>query len=279
MNLKNTIVISKAFGKGKVINQIEGYIEVAFENRNSKFVYPDAFEKFIRAEDATIQQAIIDEINAAKKAEEEKKAAEAQRKIEEAERIAVLEQQKFKTSSKKKVAVTRPIRSEGKPMIFYVFQGNTFDKESHGGYIWAPITNKSGSKIHHWDRLLDVRAGDIILHGCNARVAAISTAKESCYECEQPEELRREDLWDLQGRRVDCNYIIIDKPIATAAYKSEIIEKSAAKYSPFDRDGNGNMGYLYEINRDLARLFVSESAKLNPYLLDYSFIKEFIDEK
>ena len=63
--------------------------------------------------------------------------------------------------------LARPKRISGKRMIFFVFQGNTFDKEFNGGYIWAPISNKAGNKFHHWKKLLDVRAGDIILHGCD----------------------------------------------------------------------------------------------------------------
>ncbi len=43
-----------------------------------------------------------------------------------------------------KKSVVRPKRISGKRMIFFVFQGNTFDKEFNGGYIWAPISNKAG---------------------------------------------------------------------------------------------------------------------------------------
>lgn len=92
-------------------------------------------------------------------------------------------------------------------MIFFVFQGNTFDKEFNGGYIWAPISNKAGNKFHHWEKLLDVRAGDIILHGCDGYIKAISIAKTSCFDCVQPEELVVEDLWDREGRKVECDYV------------------------------------------------------------------------
>ena len=110
------------------------------------------------------------------------------------------------------------------------------------------------SSFHHWDRLLDVREGDIIFHGCDACVQAISTARGECYECHQPEELRSEDLWEPDGRRVDCDYILIDNPIKTALVRDDILRLCNVKYAPFDRDGNGNMGYLYELPRELAKL-------------------------
>ena len=58
-------------------------------------------------------------------------------------------------------------------MTFFVFQGNMYEEECRGGYIWAPIANKDGLSFHHWDRLMDIRQGDIIFHGCDGFVQAI----------------------------------------------------------------------------------------------------------
>lgn len=282
MNLVNQKVKHITLGTGIVIDQVAEYVTVEFVSKTSKFVYPDTFAKFIRAEDETVQASIQKEIEVAKKAlEEQKYAAEAARESAEEYKPDAHKAKKVTITQtfNKPAHTTRSNRVSGKPMVFFVFQGNTFDKESRGGYIWAPVTNKSGSNVHHWNRLLDVRAGDIILHGCDGRVVAISTARAECYECQQPEELRTEDLWDRDGRRVDCDYILIQQPIKTANYKDDIINLSTTKYSPFNRDGNGNMGYLYEINRDLARFFVRESVNTNKYLLNYEVINDFLNEE
>ena len=45
------------------------------------------------------------------------------------------------------------------------------------------------------------------------------------------------------------------------------------KYTPFDKDGNGNMGYLYDFNRSLAAYFVQKIAKKNPEVVDLDFLK------
>lgn len=50
------------------------------------------------------------------------------------------------------------------------------------------------------------------------------------------------------------------------------------KYSPFDKDGNGNMGYLFELNRELARIFVRATVKQNHYLESINYIKELLKE-
>lgn len=270
------------FGTGTITEYSNNYIIVEFSSKTCKFVYPDAFEKFIKAEDETVQNSIISTIQADKAAAEKKRIEEELARKAEAERKAAQEAAQRAQIAKKHSYSPKPaIRSqrvEGKRMVFFVFQGNTFDREYQGGYLWAPKENKTTTPPHHWTRLLDVRKGDIILHGCNGYVQAISVAKDSCYECQQPKELVAEDLWDLQGRKVDCDYTYVKNPIKTADYVSDIVRLSRVKYSPFDKYGSGNMGYLFEINRELAKIFVRETIKRNPYLASVDYISTFISE-
>lgn len=271
------------FGVGTITAQDDKYLTVEFANKTSRFIYPDAFEKFIKAEDPSVQDEIIRNINDAKvKAEQKRKADEAARKAAEEHKAAEDAARLAGTSRKPSYspkAAARTQRIDGKRMTFFVFQGNTFEKEYQGGYIWAPISNKAGATPHHWARLLDVRKGDIILHGCDGYVQAISVARDACYECAQPAELTVEDLWERDGRRVDCDYVRINKPIKTSNFVDDILRLSRVKYSPFDKDGNGNMGYLFEINRELARIFVEASVKQNPYLGAIEYIRDFLSEE
>jgi len=282
MDLTGIKVKHSVFGIGEIKACAGNYLTIEFPSKTSKFIYPDAFEKFIKAEDAEVQAAIIKEINDAKAAAEQKrlaeeaarKAAEERKAAEDAARRAEIGR---KTAYKPK-PVERAQREDGHRLTFFVFQGNTFERECNGGYLWAPITDKSGSSPHHWERMLDVRKGDIILHGCNAHVYAISVARGPCYDSQMPPELAVEDMWDREGRRIDCDYIRIESPIKTSHYAEDIVRLSKAKYSPFDKDGNGNMGYLYEINRELARIFVKASVDKNPYLGAVDYIDELLSE-
>ncbi len=282
MNLIGLKVKHKAFGEG-VINKVEGdMLTVDFGGKNIELTYPSAFEKFMIAEDEGVQAAIIQSIQDEKAAEKKKrqeeldalKAAEERKATEEAS-----QQRSSQKSTHSPKPVVRTQRIEGKRMTFYVFQGSTFAKEYQGGYIWAPISNKSGNEFHHWTRLLDVRKGDIILHGCDGYVKAVSIANDKCYECTQPDELTVEEQWDREGRRVDCDYTLIKNPIKTADCVGDIIRLSNVKYSPFTKYGSGNMGYLFELNRELARIFLKESVKKNSYLASIDYISELLAEE
>ena len=272
--LLNTKVIHKMLGEGIITEAGDNYVSVKFASKVSRFIFPIAFEKFITAENSDIQDMIIEEINRARN-EEHKKQAEKEM-VRQQERTRINAEKK---ASANKKSVARPKRISGKRMIFFVFQGNTFDKEFNGGYIWAPISNKAGNKFHHWKKLLDVRAGDIILHGCDGYIKAISVAKTSCFDCVQPEELVVEDLWDREGRKVECDYVKIENPIKTSDFKDDIIRFCQVKYSPFDKDGNGNMGYLFDINRELAKIFIIATVNKNNYLNSIDYINDFLNEE
>lgn len=279
MDLIGIQVSHAMWGVGTIVAHEGVCLRVEFADVTKPFIYPDAIGKFISAIDPSVQAAILADIQAAKAAvEEAKRAAEEATRIKAEEEAAALAAKKTHKSTSAPKLVSTQKRIEGKPMTFYVFQGGTFDQECQGGYLWAPITNKAGDTFHHWDRLLDVRAGDIILHGFNGNVHAISIATGPCYECLQPAELRTEDAWDLEGRRVDTNYIVLNNPIKTASYTDDIIRLCNTKYAPFNKFGTGNMGYLYEINREMAHIFVAAAAKANPYIKGSETIQNFLSE-
>lgn len=273
----------KLFGVGVVSAHEKGILTIDFPERTSKVVYNEEnYRKFLVAEDPEVEAAILKEFADLKEAKQQQFINDVLAKQKKDEPKPEPEKTKAVPDAKtvaKKTTVKQE-RITGKPMTFYVFQGGTFAEESRGGYIWAPLSSKDGGAPHHWTRLLDVCQGDIIFHGYGGHVQAISVARGQCYECNQPEELRSEDQWELAGRRVDCEYIVLDNPIKTSNYREDILRICNVKYAPFDKDGNGNMGYLYELNRELAQIFMRAIVKANKSLADVGCIVELLrDEK
>ena len=281
MKMEGLLVKHKTFGTGTVTKFDGKFLTVAFENKVSMFQYPTAFTSFLQAADSVDQTTILQEIEDAKaatiaqqKTAEEAKHAEVEKQIAEAnaKKVAVKS-----TSTPKKLAFMQE-RIAGKPMTFFVFQNSTFDREYQGGYLWAPVTNKAGDTFHHWDRLLDVHPGDVILHGYNGYVQAVSVARAACYDCVQPKELRTEDSWDMDGRRVDSDYIMLQHPVKTSDHIDDIIRLCNTKYAPFNKYGTGNQGYLFEINREMAKIFLEACSVANPYLKGNKTIAELLAE-
>lgn len=59
-------------------------------------------------------------------------------------------------------------------------------------------------------------------------------------------------------------------------YKEKAKEYCGVKYAPFDKDGNGNMGYLFDLNKELTKFFIEKSVIKNDYLLDLECVQEVL---
>ena len=266
INLLNTKVKHKAFGMGTILEQSEKMITVQFVDKSRYFQYPEAFEAFLVAEDDGVRAEIQAEKKAVEEAAAEAKAV-ADAALEKA-RLEQMEQQAMLATPIKARAYVPVQRKSGQPQPYLVFQGATFSEEYYGQFIWAPKANKDGRKCHHWDRLMDVRAGDVLFHCADSYIQAISIAQGPCEDCLRPKyNDNKADLtqWELAGRKVSCSYIKLDRPLQHSAYRDKIIECCRnVKYAPFRKDGRGNTGYLFDLNIDLAVFFMKKIVESNP---------------
>ena len=89
MDVLNIKVKHAVFGVGTVTESDDKYITVQFAEKSRRFEYPGAFEKFIKAEDSSVQESILNYISAVNQAKEERIQAElAARKAEENSKVA-----------------------------------------------------------------------------------------------------------------------------------------------------------------------------------------------
>ena len=160
--------------------------------------------------------------------------------------------------------------------IFLCFQGKQLVNECKGGYIFAG----PDPSIPHWWRLNDVKEGDIIFHASTQSILAISTANGKCFLSKRPQEhYLANDRPDMEGLMVKLSYILLKNPILHCNYKSTIIElqgDTKGKGYPFNYKGGGNQGYLYNLNKELAKFFMNEILKVNPHLAGEDFVKELL---
>lgn len=98
MNLEQTGVRHVRYGQGTVVSCTDGLIKVAFEAGEKQFVYPDAFERFLRAEDPTAAACIAEAI-ILKKAEED--AIRREQEAAHQAALAVLQEKKPARRTKK----------------------------------------------------------------------------------------------------------------------------------------------------------------------------------
>ncbi|MFC4559384.1 hypothetical protein ACFO3D_14395 [Virgibacillus kekensis] len=145
---------------------------------------------------------------------------------------------------------------------YFVFQNKSYLKEKQGGYLWAPKRSKNGNRVSHWESMKDVKQGDLIIHSYMKKIVAISIAITDVFAAIQPEELRKEKLWEDEGWRVDTRYIEINNPIITSDHSTKILELQPSHNAPFNSIGRGNTGYLFSANKELARYLLKQTESI-----------------
>lgn len=134
---------------------------------------------------------------------------------------------------------------------FIVFQNKTYFEEKTGGYLWAPQRTKSGREIFHWSNMDKIKKGDIIFSVYQRNIVSVNIALDSSIDSKRPKTLDKLDLWEEEGWMVKVEYNELDSPISINNNIDEILKLCPAKYSPFNKKGGGNQGYLYEIGKEL----------------------------
>ena len=152
-------------------------------------------------------------------------------------------------------------RLKGQGLVYWVFQGEHFEQESKGNYVFAPVFNKEGEEIHTYSRLAELRPGDVLLHARGGQINAISVVQDKYEHVDH-------DIYTMEMkpcRKVPTNYIILSNPLSHGNYKPEIKRICAGlMYAPFDKNGDGNQGYLYEIPYELSQIFLKQIIIDNP---------------
>ena len=147
-------------------------------------------------------------------------------------------------------------------MYYWVNQGKTYKEEKAGGYLWAPLSNKLGKSVFHWDTMANLMINDIVFNYCKGYVVGYSVVKSLSYKTEKPEEFNSGVLWDDAGRMCDVEYNEFENKLSLEHISNILNELPAPKYSPIGITSKVNQGYLYEIGDDWGNAILKE-AKVN----------------
>lgn len=140
---------------------------------------------------------------------------------------------------------------EARPNYFFVFQNLTYLEELKNECLFAnhsPV----GKTVPHWESMEDVRKGDIIMHECGNMICAISEAQSEVRNAIRPYSTK--DIDSGNGRRVDTMYVILHNQIDPFSVKDELSAVLPEKLAPFNKNGKGNEGYLFNFNEKSAKV-------------------------
>lgn len=129
---------------------------------------------------------------------------------------------------------------------WWVNQGQTYEEERRGGYLWSPKFASNGSRRSYYDAMTDVAVDDLIFHYVSkpaGRVRSLSLVTSPAVSAEQPSELRHTGLWGDDGWRVEVQHVDRIHQVT----RDEAMALGAGE-RPFTSTGRVNQGYLYPLS-------------------------------
>jgi hypothetical protein len=144
--------------------------------------------------------------------------------------------------------------SGGIVAYWWVSQNKTYKHERAGGFLWAPLADKSGAVPFHWATMGAVRPGDVIFSYIGQFIRSVSLAVTSAYESTRP--FKDDSVWLDAGRRIDVQYEDLKPSFRISEALEKLLPLLPAKYSPLSRDGAGNQGYLFPLPPRAGRLLL-----------------------
>lgn len=129
---------------------------------------------------------------------------------------------------------------------WWVNQGQTYEEERSGGYLWSPKLARNGSRRPYYDAMMEVAVDDIIFHYQSkptGSVRSLSLVTSPAVSAEQPPELRHTGLWDDDGWLVEVRHVDRIRQVA----RDEAMALGVGE-RPFTSTGRVNQGYLYALS-------------------------------
>ncbi|MCY0899915.1 MAG: AAA family ATPase [Firmicutes bacterium] len=141
------------------------------------------------------------------------------------------------------------------PRYWWVNQGQSYETERDGGYIWAPLKTTGGSTIAHWARVKEVLPGDILVHYSNGAVRAISIANGEVQERDNP---HANSEWERRGLAVAVQYYELSMPYPRERFPDSLVRMNLSD-GPFNREGQVKQGYLWRFSAEALQMLTDLS--------------------
>ena len=144
---------------------------------------------------------------------------------------------------------------------WWVSQNKTYLAERAGGYLWAPLVAKGGNAPHHWMTMSQVQPGDVIFSYYRQAIVAVATATSASFARAKPSELNPSAPRGADGRMVSAAYRDLPTPLPIADIRDQLIPLLPDRYSPLNRSGTGNEGYLFRLPPRAGRLLLDTAER------------------
>lgn len=134
--------------------------------------------------------------------------------------------------------------------FWWVNHKQTRAHEVRGGYLWSPMRNANGRRNQSYENMRLVMPGDIVFSYAFGRIACIGQVVDNASLSPKPTEFGGVgDYWSDEGWLITVYFTPAPKSLAPKDHIAAIAPMLPSKYSPIQKNGDGNQGcYLAGIS-------------------------------
>lgn len=142
---------------------------------------------------------------------------------------------------------------------WWVNHKQTYNQEVKGGYIWSPKLKADGAENHFYDNMKRVIPGDLVFSYANGRIQDVGVATSFAKDAPKPDEFGKAGKsWSSHGWLVMVSFMKTNSAISPKRHIEAIKPLLPSKYSPIQKNGNGNQGaYLASVSSHLSDKLLS----------------------
>jgi putative restriction endonuclease len=120
--------------------------------------------------------------------------------------------------------------------------------------LWAPVTNKAGSKQEFYTNLTKMKRGERFYSNVGGKIVAVGVVMQEAVDCKNPLNNHKED-WIQDGWLVRVEYAEVDTPVDLKAHIDRIRPLLPKKHRFIWPDGRlPQGGYVFAISDEMAQL-------------------------
>lgn len=135
------------------------------------------------------------------------------------------------------------VRNTSERRVWWVNQGTTFEEEKEGGYIWAPLKDKSGHARYSYTCLQEMKEGDVVLHNAGNTIRYVSRVVGQPRRQGRPS-ASKYMKWETEGTLVELEYHELSPQVSINSL-SEVISRIKIDRGPFEKAGRVKFGYAF----------------------------------
>jgi hypothetical protein len=141
----------------------------------------------------------------------------------------------------------------GTSQVWWVNQGQTYQQEHAGSFLWAPKVGKTGSTLVHHANVMRLRPGDLVINYAG-RIRAVSVVAGRPEDAPRPAEFPL-DQWEKEGYRASLEYHELQRPVKLTEIPLGL--RTSAD-GPFTTQGGVKQIYLDSVSPHFAEAFWSQ---------------------